>query len=140
MQIDQLITSAVVASGPTGQGAQKAQPEVRGGTDVQRQPTVKRGDAETVQPLVLPDVEDKPESEEDLVSRQISQIEDLREVVSSQPQSVLKIDRTEESGQFVYRFLNPDTGDLVRQWPAENYVDLIEYLQSQQGGLVDERV
>ena len=107
---------------------------------MQRQPTVKRGDAETVQPLVLPDVEDKPESEEDLVSRQISQIEDLREVVSSQPQSVLKIDRTEESGQFVYRFLNPDTGDLVRQWPAENYVDLIEYLQSQQGGLVDERV
>ncbi|WP_019959655.1 flagellar protein FlaG [Woodsholea maritima] len=137
MRIDQLITgTAVQVQAVTS--AQDAQTVL--GRDTGRQPTEKRGDAFQSQPLTLVEAQAKPEEKEDVISRQVELIEELRDTIQTNSRSVLKIDRTEESGQFVYRILNPNTGDLVRQWPAEDYVNLIEYLQSKQGGLVDERV
>lgn len=137
MRIDQLITgTAVQVQAVTS--ASDAQTVL--GRDVERQPTEKRGDAFQSQPLTLVEAQAKPEEKEDVISRQVELIEELRDTIQTNSRSVLKIDRTEQSGQFVYRILNPNTGDLVRQWPAEDYVNLIEYLQSKQGGLVDERV
>jgi uncharacterized FlaG/YvyC family protein len=66
-------------------------------------------------------------------------IETLREQMNSSVRSRLQIDRNDESGRFVYRILDPDTGETLRQWPPENYGDLVEFLQEKQGGLVNER-
>lgn len=69
----------------------------------------------------------------------VEQIEALRETINTTSQSRLLIDREENNGKFIYRIFNPETGETMRQWPPEKYLDLIAFLRDQQGGIVDEQ-
>lgn len=80
----------------------------------------------------------KPASSEKL-KEQIEEIERLRADLSSNGPTKLLIDRSEEAGKFVYRFLDNDTGETVRQWPPEGYLDMLIFLRSDKGGLVNEQ-
>ena len=71
------------------------------------------------------------------VDREVEIIERLRRTAAATSQSRLEIVRDEEAGQFIYKFTNPETGETMRQWPPEDYLDLITYLREKQGGLVD---
>jgi flagellar protein FlaG len=71
--------------------------------------------------------------------REIELIERMRKALDAAGQSKLLIDRDERGGRFVYRFMNPETGETVRQWPPERYLDLVEFLRDQRGGLVDKK-
>ncbi|WP_107712786.1 flagellar protein FlaG [Oceanicaulis sp.] len=73
-------------------------------------------------------------------SADLERIEALRERVNASLRTRLQIDREEESGQFIYRLFDPETGEVMRQWPPEKYMDLVAFLKDQQGGVVDERV
>ena len=70
----------------------------------------------------------------------VERIEAMREKINANSRTRLQIDREEESGQFIYRLFDPETGEVMRQWPPEKYVDLIAFLKDQQGGVVDQRV
>jgi len=70
----------------------------------------------------------------------VEYIESLREKIAANSREQLKIDREEESGKFIYRLLDPETGEVTRQWPPEEYLDLVAFLKDQQGGRVDQRV
>jgi len=69
--------------------------------------------------------------------REVEIIERLRNAADANSQARLQIVRDEDAGQFIYKFTNPETGETVRQWPPEDYLDLITYLREKQGGLVD---
>ncbi len=69
----------------------------------------------------------------------VDKIEALRDQLDASARSRLLIDREERAGRFIYRILNPDTGETMRQWPPEGYLDLIAYLRDGQGGLLDQR-
>lgn len=71
--------------------------------------------------------------------REIEMIERLRRTLDAASRSKLLIDREEDGGRFVYKFMNPETGETVRQWPPERYLDLVAFLQDQRGGLVDRK-
>lgn len=73
------------------------------------------------------------------LAEQVAAIEKMRQNVSALESNRLKIDRHEESGQFVYRIFNEDTGETIRRWPPENYLDLVAFLKDEQGRLIDER-
>lgn len=49
----------------------------------------------------------------------------------------LQIDQDEESGIFIYRSINPDTGEVIDQWPPEDLLRLREALRELDGMLVD---
>ncbi|KAA5802223.1 flagellar protein FlaG [Alkalicaulis satelles] len=70
----------------------------------------------------------------------VDKIEALRDRLDASGRSRLLIDREERAGRFIYRILNPDTGETMRQWPPEGYLDLIAFLRDGQGGVVDQRV
>lgn len=70
----------------------------------------------------------------------IEQIEAMRAAINASSRSRLQIERAEDAGRFIYRILDPDTGETVRQWPPEKYVELVAYLRGREGGLVDEIV
>ena len=74
------------------------------------------------------------------VDRQAALIDRLRDELDARGRSRLLIDKDEDAGRFVYRMLDPETGETMRQWPPENYLDLISYLREEQGGLIDKRV
>ncbi|MEO1039635.1 MAG: flagellar protein FlaG [Pseudomonadota bacterium] len=76
----------------------------------------------------------EPVGEQDKVEA----IERMRAEINASGRARLQIDRDEEAGQFIYRIKNPDTGETVRQWPPETYVDLIVFLRSKQGGVIDQ--
>lgn len=69
----------------------------------------------------------------------VDKIEAMRAQLDVSGRSRLLIDREESAGRFIYRILNPDTGETMRQWPPEGYLDLIAYLRDGQGGLLDQR-
>lgn len=65
-------------------------------------------------------------------------IELMRDEINRSARNRLQIDRAEENGRFIYRILDPDTGETMRQWPPEKYLELVEYLNDKRGGLLDE--
>ena len=90
--------------------------------------------------------DDKVESAErtratatDDLKDQVAAIEAMRDQLSALTNNKLKIDRHDESGQFIYSIFNQDTGETIRRWPPESYLDLVSFLKDGQAGLVDER-
>jgi uncharacterized FlaG/YvyC family protein len=67
----------------------------------------------------------------------LEKIEALRAQINANSRSRLQIERAEDAGRFIYRILDPQTGETVRQWPPEKYVELVAYLRGREGGLVD---
>ena len=68
------------------------------------------------------------------------QIEAMREAINKSARNRLQIERAGETGRFIYRILDPDTGETMRQWPPERYLELLEYLNEKRGGLLDQTV
>ena len=54
--------------------------------------------------------------------------------------SKLQIEKDKETGTFIYRSINPDTGEIIRQWPPEQLLKLREHLRELEGMLVDKLV
>lgn len=51
--------------------------------------------------------------------------------------SKLEVEKDKELGTFIYRSINPDTGEIIKQWPPEKLLELREYLKEMEGLLVD---
>jgi uncharacterized FlaG/YvyC family protein len=56
------------------------------------------------------------------------------------PNSKLQIEQDKSTGTFVYRSINPDTGEVIRQWPPQQLLEMREYLKEMEGVLVDKQV
>ena len=69
---------------------------------------------------------------------QIEEIERIRGLVTIRSPNRLQIDRHEEAGKFIYKFLDNESGEVIKQWPPEGYLEMLVFLHSKQGGLVDE--
>jgi uncharacterized FlaG/YvyC family protein len=54
--------------------------------------------------------------------------------------SRLQIDQDKETGTYIYRSIDPDTGKVIRQWPPEELLKLQEHIHEMEGMLVDKRV
>ena len=59
---------------------------------------------------------------------------------SMPPNSKLQIVQDKTSGTFIYRSIDPDTGEVLNQWPTEKLLELRDYLAQTQGVLVDKTV
>ena len=53
------------------------------------------------------------------------------------PNSRLQVEKDKELGTFIYRSVNPDTGEVIKQWPSEQLIAMREYLKEMSGMLVD---
>ena len=56
------------------------------------------------------------------------------------PNSKLTIEQDKISGTFIYRSIDPDTGEVLTQWPSEKLLELRDYLKEMEGVLVDKTV
>jgi flagellar protein FlaG len=52
----------------------------------------------------------------------------------------LQIEQDKDTGTFVYRSINPDTGEVIQQWPPEELLRLRASLRELEGMLVDKTV
>lgn len=71
--------------------------------------------------------------------RQSEAIEAMRAQLSANGRTRLQIERDEEQGRFIYRLMDPETGETLRRWPPESFGDLISILQNEGGGLINEK-
>lgn len=93
-----------------------------------------RENDQRIQPVS--DTEDTETSRDDAQARS-EEIERLaRQALAN---SRLKIQKDESSGQFVYLMIDEETGEEVRRWPSEKQSELLNFLQTQRAGIVDER-
>lgn len=54
--------------------------------------------------------------------------------------SKLQIEQDKETGTFIYRSVDPETGEVLRQWPSEQMLQLREHLTELEGILFDKEV
>src|SRR5258706_6795806 len=54
--------------------------------------------------------------------------------------SKLQIEQDKTTGTFVYRSIDPDTGEVISQWPSEKLLELRDFLAQMEGVLVDKTV
>src|SRR5262245_3690964 len=54
--------------------------------------------------------------------------------------SKLQIEQDKETGTFIYRSVDPETGEVLRQWPPEQLLELRQYLTEVEGMLFDKEV
>jgi len=53
--------------------------------------------------------------------------------------SKLQIEQDEETGTFIYRSIDPETGEVLKQWPSEDILHLRASLRELQGLLFDKK-
>jgi flagellar protein FlaG len=51
--------------------------------------------------------------------------------------SRLQVVKDKELGTYIYRAIDPDTGEIIMQWPPEHLLAMREYLKEMEGLLVD---
>jgi len=71
--------------------------------------------------------------------RQSEAIERMRAELSANSRTRLQIEREENGSHFIYKLMDPDTGETLRRWPPESFGDLIAILNAEGGGLVNEQ-
>jgi uncharacterized FlaG/YvyC family protein len=54
--------------------------------------------------------------------------------------SRLQITHDKNTGAFVYRSVDPETGEMIRQWPSEEILKLKESVRELEGMLLDTHV
>ena len=54
--------------------------------------------------------------------------------------SKLQIEQDKETGTFIYRSIDAETGEVIRQWPSEQLLKLREHLAEMEGMLFDKEV
>lgn len=54
--------------------------------------------------------------------------------------SKLQIEQDKDTGTFIYRSVNPETGEVIQQWPSEKLLELRDFLKEMEGVLVDKQV
>ena len=54
--------------------------------------------------------------------------------------SKLQIEHDKSTGTYIYRAIDPDTGEVISQYPPEELVKLREYLAEMAGMLVDKKI
>ncbi|MCH8522737.1 hypothetical protein [Glycocaulis sp.] len=101
--------------------------------------TASRAGASAVQPADR--ITRQPSSDTRDVLRQSEAIERMRAELSANARTRLQIERDEDkNGRFIYRLLDPDTGETLRRWPPDKFGDLISFLGGKDQGLLNERV
>jgi uncharacterized FlaG/YvyC family protein len=93
-------------------------------------------------PGVVPPVEAgmrQPNSDTRDTLRQSEAIEAMRAQLSANGRTRLQIEREEDGGRFIYKLMDPETGETLRRWPPESFGDLVSFLASESGGLVNEK-
>jgi uncharacterized FlaG/YvyC family protein len=54
--------------------------------------------------------------------------------------SKLQIEQDKTTGVFIYRSIDPETGEVIMQWPSEKLLEMHDYLREMEGMLVDTQV
>jgi uncharacterized FlaG/YvyC family protein len=71
--------------------------------------------------------------------RQSEIIEEMRAALSASARTRLQIERDADGDSFIYRLLDPETGETLRRWPPESFGDLVNFLTNESGGLINEQ-
>jgi len=104
-----------------------------------RTDTAQGDDARVVPPRQASDLEIVRRSDEELGDRARREFkEEIEAALNLEAQ--LLIDEYETTGDFVYRLINRQTGEQLRQWPREDMLKLEEFFRELDGLLVDKRV
>lgn len=54
------------------------------------------------------------------------------------PNTKLRIDRDESSGDFIYQSIDEDSGEVITQYPSEKILKMLSYYREAEGIAVDE--
>ncbi|MAI90534.1 flagellar protein FlaG [Ponticaulis sp.] len=56
------------------------------------------------------------------------------------PEGKLVIERDQDTGKFVQKVIDPDSGEVLRQWPEEKFLELAKQMGEAYGLMVDQQI
>ncbi|MAP95423.1 MAG: hypothetical protein CMK07_10770 [Ponticaulis sp.] len=59
---------------------------------------------------------------------------------SNEPKGRLVIERDQDTGKFIQKMVDPETGDVIRQWPEEQFIELAKQMGEAYGLMIDVNV
>ena len=78
------------------------------------------------------------ESQKDPLERAAEAIEEFIPQDQRLPNTRLRINQDEASGQFVYQNVDNESGEVVRQFPSEEILEFLSYYRDLEGIVVDD--
>lgn len=89
--------------------------------------------------------EEKHISDEQFETQDVSEhrrklLEEAISAQSNDPKGKLIIERDEQTGRFVQKIVDPKSGDVIRQYPEEEFLELVRSLGEAYGLLVDKTI
>ena len=82
-----------------------------------------------------PEVADKPT---DPLLKAAELIEQFLPDEDTAPNTKLRIDRDESSGNFIYQSVDEDSGEVITQFPSEQILKMLSFYREAEGVAVDE--
>lgn len=76
----------------------------------------------------------------DVSGQRRAALEEAIAVEHSTPKGRLVIEQDKESGRFVQKVLDPESGEVVLQWPEEKFLEMARQMGKAYGVLVDQKV
>lgn len=76
----------------------------------------------------------------DVSGQKRSALEQALAVNNLAPKGKLVIERDDETGKYVQKMLDPDTGEVLRQWPEEKFLELAKTMSKAYGLFFDKTI
>lgn len=110
-------------------------------------PAEAKTDAQAFREKTTDDQKISPKVESDADKEKIDPTEQRRqllkealEINKSVPSGRLVIERDDDTGRYVQKVLDPDSGEVLKQWPEEQFLELAKSMGEAYGLLVDREV
>lgn len=97
---------------------------------------------ELIKPTLVnePKLKDDPFDTEDVSENRRTALEKAIAASELTGTGKLIIEQDAETGRFVQKLVDPSTGEILRQWPEEKFLELVKSLGEAYGLLVDRSV
>jgi len=93
-------------------------------------------EALAISPSIITPRQEKLNIGEDPLEKAARVIEEF--VPDDGPSTKLRIDKDEETGRFVYKSIDTESGEVIKQFPPETILEIISQYRSLEGLVVDD--
>lgn len=76
----------------------------------------------------------------DVAEQRRNALEDAIATQTNSPKGRLIIEQDDDTGRFVHKMIDPNSGEVLMQWPEEEFLELVKEMGEAYGLLVDRSV
>lgn len=101
---------------------------------------VRPNESSTIKVVSLSAAPEVADQQNDPLLKAAKLVEQFMPNEDTAPNTKLRIDRDESSGNFIYQSVDEESGEVINQFPTEQILKMLSYYREAEGIAVDENV